>query len=339
MGSSLQPTAAEFGGCIGSPFHAGERRVQQHVGVRDRIEQVGRKVIRDYMPEQHREFFGELPLLLIGSLDNDGRPWASILAGAPGFITTPDARTLAVGACPPSWQPWSANLKLGAPVGLLGIQPETRRRNRVNGRLTALNGLGFSVRVEQSFGNCPKYIQARKPVAFRSSERPRAARPEGAVLSMDARDLIARADTFFMATASGRATMGGPGEGVDVSHRGGPTGFVGVEERNGRTLLLVPDFIGNFLFNSIGNLLVNPWAGLLFLDFARGDLLSLIGTVEVEWDGPELSRYRGAQRLLRIQVEEGMWLEGGMMLRWLEGESSRHVAGFGPWTELETPLP
>ena len=59
--------------------------------MRDKMERLGRRVIRDHMPEQHREFFSQLPLLLVGTIDACGRPWASVLAGEPGFLA-PDRR-------------------------------------------------------------------------------------------------------------------------------------------------------------------------------------------------------------------------------------------------------
>jgi predicted pyridoxine 5'-phosphate oxidase superfamily flavin-nucleotide-binding protein len=306
------PTAAP------SPFHCGEQAVQARAGMRERIEQVGQRFVRKFMPEQHRAFFEELPMLLVGSLDPQGRPWASALAGLPGFITSPDPSMLSVEAQPFESDPLTLNLSVGAPVGLLGIQLETRRRNRANGRITRLDPGGFAMQVEQSFGNCPKYIQLRQPVWVGHDGKLAASRPEEARLSPLALGLIHRSDTFFIATASADAVRGGPGEGVDISHRGGPPGFVDVQERAGRTVLFVPDYLGNFMFNSLGNIVANPSAGLLFIDFASGDELLLTGRSEVLWEPEQVAHYPGAQRLLRFGVEEGRWLEGALSLRWSE---------------------
>ena len=267
-----------------SPFHRGEQDVQRRVGVRNRIEQVGRRIVRDYMPDEHRQLFEQLPFLPVGSLDEHGRPWASILAGRPGFIHTTDARSLTVRACPPAGDPLAQNLLVGVPLGLLGIQPETRRRNRVNGRVTSVVPGGFALRVEQSFGNCPKYIQARYPLEMLPRLADVPSRREAALLSPEAIALIEHADTFYLATASADAARGGPGEGVDVSHRGGPPGFVRAETLGDRTRLIIPDFLGNHLFNSLGNIVANGRAGLLFVDFATGDALSLSGRAEIVWD-------------------------------------------------------
>ncbi|MEX5612780.1 FAD-binding oxidoreductase, partial [Pseudomonas protegens] len=68
-----------------SPWHAGERQLQARAGVAERMEAFGTKVIRQAMPDQHRQFYGQLPFILVGAVDAQGNPWASILEGPPGF--------------------------------------------------------------------------------------------------------------------------------------------------------------------------------------------------------------------------------------------------------------
>ncbi|MGH8848225.1 MAG: pyridoxamine 5'-phosphate oxidase family protein, partial [Polaromonas sp.] len=145
-------------------FHEGERAVQERVGVRERLEQLGPRVIRDFMPDQHREFFGQLPFVIAGTVDGSGQPWASVLAQPPGFIRSPDPQQLVLQAQPLWGDPLQDTLANGAPIGLLGIEPHTRRRNRMNGVVQGVSASGFGVALSQSFGNCPKYIQAREPV-------------------------------------------------------------------------------------------------------------------------------------------------------------------------------
>jgi predicted pyridoxine 5'-phosphate oxidase superfamily flavin-nucleotide-binding protein len=312
-----------------SPFHAGEQAMQARAGVRARTERVGRKFIRDAMPDEHREFFATLPFVVVGALDDRQRPWASVLVGTPGFMRSPDPRTLRIDARPLRGDPIGRGLLAGAPVGLLGIQPETRRRNRMNGTVVEADARGFVVSVAQSFGNCPQYIQARRPEPF---ERPAGAvRAVGAQLSAEAATLVRRADTFFIATAAPGAGDSDPAKGVDVSHRGGKAGFVRVTEEGGRSVLTVPDFAGNSFFNTLGNLAVNPRAGIVCVDFDAGDLLSLTGETDTVWDGPALGAFAGAQRLLRFRVDEGVWLERGVPLRWSAPEQAPQLAATGSW--------
>ena len=305
-------------------FHAGEVAMQQAAGVHERMRELGPRVIRDHMPDQHREFFEQLPTLLVGSVDAQQRPWASMLAGLPGFIDTPDAQHVRVDALPAHDDPLRAQLHLGAELGLLGIELQTRRRNRVNGSVVAIDSHGFELRVDQSFGNCPQYIQARvaqwvgEPVVHAAS------RHEGARLSTSAANLVAQADTLFIASAA-------PGHGADVSHRGGKPGFVRVDDGVGGTLLTFPDFRGNFFFNTLGNIAAHPWAGLLFVDHETGGVLQLTGRAAIIGSGAEVDRFAGAQRLVRIEVEAGVWTPHALPLRWSAPQPASQLAATGHW--------
>jgi hypothetical protein len=93
----------------------------------------------------------------------------------------------------------------------------------------------------------------------------------------------------------------------------------------------VPDFIGNFLFNTLGNLLVHPAAGLLFIDFERGDLMWLQAQGEVVWDGEEVSAYAGAQRLLKLRITGGRRVAGALPLRFGAAEQAAQLAATGEW--------
>lgn len=317
-----------------SPFHAGEQAVQARVGVRERLAQVGPRVMRGEMPDQHRELFDKLPFLLVGALDAQRRPWATVAFGQPGFAHTPDARTIALSAQPVAAGLVPLQLQAGAALGLLGLEPATRRRNRANGFVAASGGHGFALKVTQSFGNCPKYIQARALQWHApSGEAPQCIGPH---LPSQAAAVVRAADTFFIATASARAGLPGaaPSDGVDVSHRGGKPGFVQVEEGAHATVLRAPDFIGNFFFNTLGNLQVHPWAGLLFVDWQRGDLLLLSAWAEVQWDGPQVQAFAGAQRLLRLEVREGWWLPGAMPWRADHAELAPQLEATGDWNAL-----
>ena len=314
------------------PWHEGERAVQARVGVRAQMEEVGLRVLRPYMPEQHRGFFTQLPFVIAGSVDPTGQPWASVLANPPGFITSPDPQHLSVHAAPLAGDPLAHNLHPGAAIGLLGIEPHTRRRNRMNGIVEQVQEEAFTVRVSQSFGNCPKYIQARAPLYLDQLPDHAGTIHRGPTLDQAARAMLSRADTFFIATAypdagdSGAA--GSRSHGVDVSHRGGKPGFVRVDADG---TLTVPDFIGNQFYNTIGNLQVNPRAGLLLIDFETGDLLTLAVDAQVIWDGPEVAAFEGAQRLLRFRVRQMQRTEAALPLRWGAAEQSPYLDETGSW--------
>lgn len=321
---------------LADAFHPGEQAMQLLAGSRERMAEVGNRVIRDFMPDQHRELFGKLPYLFVGSLDEQQRPWASMLVGRPGFVQTPNAQIMTVAARPAFGDPLERNLRLGAPLGVIGIELHTRRRNRMNGRVAARDDAGFTIQLDQSFGNCPQYIQARQPFFKASPESMSAPHPVdtlGALLSGDATAMVRAADTFFIATASIAAGNGEMREGVDVSHRGGRPGFVRLTEENGRSVLTAPDFAGNNFFNTLGNIAQNPRAGLIFADFETGDLLQLTGAASVVLDAPEIEQFKGALRLLRFEPEEGVLIRGAMPLRWDFSSYAPQLAKTGVWED------
>jgi predicted pyridoxine 5'-phosphate oxidase superfamily flavin-nucleotide-binding protein len=314
------------------PYHEGEQALQRRVGLRERLAEVGALTVRDHMPDQHRELFGKLPFVVFGSMDAQGQPHASVLMGPPGFVHTPDAQTLAVDARPDAGDPLHAALQPGASIGVLGIEPHTRRRNRMNGIVRAVNARGFEIRVQQSFGNCPKYIQARHARWVGADETP--VRVERLPrLDLGAASLVRGADTFFIASAVPPERIGtSAAHGVDVSHRGGKPGFVRVQrDADGADVLTVPDFSGNFMFNTLGNLALHPLAGLLFVDFARGDRLHLAVQASVSWQGDELAAFAGAQRLMRFRVREVLRVSGAPRLAWSEPLLSPFLHATGSW--------
>jgi uncharacterized protein len=310
-----------------SPFHFGELAIQARMGVQAQMDKQGRRFIREFLPEQHRQFFAQLPYVIVGTVDTSGNPWASILVGHPGFLSAPDDRTLQVTAQPLFGDPLRANLAEGIDIGFLGIELPTRRRNRMNGVVTSIGSDGFEVQVQQCFGNCPQYIQARQ-----SALNPFNASDPQPIHQIDhlgeaEQAMVATADTFFIATAY-QAKSAGMASGVDVSHRGGKPGFVRIDDDH---TLTIPDFSGNNHFNTFGNLELNPHAGLLFIDFQQGDLLYLTGTAAVIWEGDEICHYAGAERLFRFHLKQSYRVEGSLPLRWSAPEFSPFLEPMGSW--------
>jgi len=310
-----------------SPFHAGELAIQGRMGTQAKMDRQGRQMIREYLPEQFRQFFPQLPYIIVGTVDVTGSPWASILVGEPGFLSSPDDRTLQIAAKPLFGDPFTNTLAERIDIGLLGIELHTRRRNRVNGSVTAIDSDRFEVQVGQSFGNCPKYIQTRMfELIDRDSAGPQSIH-QFQMLGSEERATISAADTFFIATAY-QNTSAGIASGVDVSHRGGKPGFVRLDDD---CTLTVPDFSGNCQFNTFGNLELNPSAGLLFVDFDRGNLLYLTGTAEVIWEGAQINDYEGAERLFRFHLDRGYRVEGSLPLRWSSPALSPFLDRTGSW--------
>ncbi|MGO3986664.1 pyridoxamine 5'-phosphate oxidase family protein [Pseudomonas sp. SAS7] len=311
-----------------SPWHAGEKTLQEKVGVAERMEAFGQKVIRDYMPDQHRSFYHQLPFMVAASVDALGRPWATLLEGPEGFVSSPDPRVLTIDTTLPADDPATPGLVAGQAVGLLGIELHSRRRNRINGQIRQAAAGLLQVRVEQSFGNCPQYIQLRD---YTRVAQPAQARVDATTLDATTVSMIQAADTFFVASY---VEQGDDQRAVDVSHRGGRPGFVKVEGNR----LIIPDYAGNLHFNTLGNLLVNPRAGLLFIDFSNGNVLQLCGRAEVLLDSPAIQDFEGAERLWTLEVEQVVWRPAAVSLRWAFKEYAPTSLMTGTWAEADARL-
>ncbi|MGB2926487.1 MAG: pyridoxamine 5'-phosphate oxidase family protein [Limnothrix sp.] len=310
------------------PFHAGEIAIQQRMGVEKKAAAMGQRFIRDFMPAQHREFYAQLPFILVGSLDEQQRPWASILTGAKDFITAPNDVTLNFRAKPLSGDRLNENLKLDANFGFLGIELATRRRNRVNGKVSAVTDAGFAVHVAQSFGNCPQFIQKRRLQWLPERLKHPVNRAQSFDhFTADMHRLISKADSFFMASSfNNHKNLNN--QGVDISHRGGKPDFVKLE---GDRQFIFPNFAGNNFYNTLGNLHLNNRVGILFVDFETGDLLSLTGTAEIIWESDELTSFTGAEQLIRITAEEIVSMPEVLPFSWDFEEYSPAHAFVGDW--------
>ena len=319
-----------------SPFHQGEREIQTRLGVREQVEEIGQRFIRGYMPDEHRAFYAQLPLLLIGSIDKAGRPWASVLVGRPGFLHSPVPDRLKINTRLIYGDPLKDNLSIGPQVGVLGIEYESRRRNRMAGKLTAINDGGFEIKIDQAFGNCPQYIQSRSfeflPEVDTIGEK-RLIQPLKR-LNDRARTIISQSDNFYIATHYSEHPEN-PSHGTDVSHRGGKPGFVRIEDHQ---TFSFPDFTGNNHFNTIGNIMMNPLAGLLFIDFDSGDLLYLTCKAKIIWDSDELHAFDGARQLVRFTLDIGALVKNGMPIRWNFLDYSPSLEKTGSWEEVAEAL-
>lgn len=307
-----------------SPFHADELAAQACAGQSSKG-----AGIRDSMPDQHRSFFELLTYLFVATADADGWPLATMLTRRPGFVHAPDPVTLRIDTRPESEDPAAVTIAYGQEIGILGLDLTTRRRNRANGQIVDAETSGFTVAVRQSFGNCAKYIQRR---AAREAPTVPARIEPLAGLDAKARALIGEADTFFVASRSRAEIL--VGGGLDISHRGGRPGFVHVDGG----ALTIPEFPGNRYFNTLGNLLGEPRAALLFIDFDSGDLLQLQGIATLDWSAGATKLVKGAERLWRFDVTRGWRRRPAASLQWSFIDASPATLGTGRWEPLQEPV-
>jgi predicted pyridoxine 5'-phosphate oxidase superfamily flavin-nucleotide-binding protein len=291
------------------PYHRGELAVQARASLEEPAQHAGR-AIRAAMPPVAIGFLAEQPALFVGAADRAGRIWSTMITGEPGFLTAPREDLLIVGARPAAPDPLAETLARPARVGMIAIEPSTRRRMRLNGH-SRPHGDGLAVQLDQVVSNCPKYLQKRD-VAYAAGDGARLA-ARGGALTERQQQWIGAADTFFVSTAADDGA-------ADTSHRGGLPGFVQVASA---TRLSWPDYVGNAMFLTLGNLDVHPAAGLLFPDWSTGDLLHLTGTAVVDHTPQRAARVPGAQRMVDFTVTGVVEVAAGSPLRWSAPEFSR----------------
>ena len=283
---------------IDRPFHEGESFVQRRAGEEAEARRNGRAIADAIVPGAFR-FVEAQPFVVLGSVAPGGATWVSLVFGTPGFARVAGERVLeldlARAALHPA-DPLLANLAADPRVGLLFLEPESRRRLRVNGTVRR-EGERLVVAVAESYPNCSKYIRRRR---LDTAELGAAAVGDGdarrgTALDRDGLALVRTADTFFVASSN-------PGGHVDASHRGGEPGFVElVDERT----LSIPDYPGNHMYNTLGNVALEPRAGATFVDFENGRVLMTTGTVAIEFSRPgHEEETLGTSRFWSFRVEE-----------------------------------
>ncbi len=292
-----------------SVYHAGELEVQRRLGQSDIAARLSR-MVRSEIPDAAAAFLAEQPMIVLAAADDTGRMWAGLLTGPPGFVHIvdgpDDGEQIAVQALPVTGDPLREVLT-GAPrrVGMLAIEPRTRRRMRVNGVATP-TGSGLLIRPDQVYSNCPKYISRRHVEGSTAPTGDPKAR-HAASLDDRTQQIAAAADTFFVGSADADGN-------ADASHRGGNPGFLQVLSP---TRLRWPDYRGNSMFMTLGNIAANPRAGLLIPDWHTGGTLQLTGTAEIDWEtGPN------AQCWVEFTIAETVEVAGVSPLRWSAGELS-----------------
>jgi uncharacterized protein len=296
---------------MASPWHRGERAVQERTAEAHLADRVAGGIRHD-LPDVAAQFLAGMTQMIAAGVDRADSLHVSVLAGSPGFVEVLRPDLVRVGATPTSDDPLAGAVRQGAPVGLLALDPTTRTRVRLNGRVVT-GEMGLTVQLDEVFANCPKYIRPRAPAA--------AAMPAGPIEPRRSTGLtpaqigrLQRADTFFVGTTDG-------GVGVDASHRGGPPGFVVVVDANHLTF---PDYRGNSMYRTLGNLEVDDRVGLFVLDWETGAGLHLSGTAAVVFEpcAADLARLPGARRLIDVEIGSVIERPAASSVVWRDADPS-----------------
>jgi len=274
-------------------FHSGEIAIQERAGVRDIAEDVGEGII-DHLPPGAAQFLEHRQMAVLGTVDSSGRVWASVVTGDPGFLEVVDEHTLKIAATKSSSDPLFQNLTAEGHVALFAPDFVKTQRVRINGVGIIKDGAIY-LTPREVYGNCRRYLQERLFAGRREASDKSAARGElSTQMSASQQNQISRADTFFIATDH-------PEQGADVSHKGGNPGFIHVLDSRH---IAFPDYNGNSMFNTLGNLSINPLAGLLFIDFESGRTLQLTGRATIDWTAERVQTFPGAERVVDFALDQ-----------------------------------
>ncbi len=291
-------------------YHSGELAVQARLGVQAEAESLAKAIGGAVVKPAMQSFLASQRLAIASTIDSGNRVWASLLTGEPGFLQAVAEQIVKIAI---DSDELKENLRLAEELGLLVIDLATRKRLRLNGKAKLQGENKIYLHTQQVYFNCPQYIQKREINA--TLNRGKSSVQIGETLSPQQQQFIQQADTFFIASYH-------PQGGADASHRGGYPGFVRVLYLN---KLVFPDYAGNNMFNTLGNLVENPQAGLLFIDFATGDTLQLTGKAAVAQNTKKALQFAGANRLVEFQIEKVKFLTSATSFQWQFKEYSPYL--------------
>lgn len=289
-----------------NPFHQGELDVQKSVGEQAIASRLS-KLIQNLIPPRALDFIRLQSVIWIGIEGQDGFLWAFPLFGSPGFINPDNKKQVEINlegnfSIPDEWR---ATLQKGKALGCLVIDFSTRRRVRINGIIQKVSDNNLQIDIQESYPNCPKYIRKREirgksefcEVTFESS---------GIELNEQTKSIIDGSDTAFVASlALNRA---------DISHRGGESGFI---KHHFPNKILVPDYKGNSMFNTLGNFKANPQGGMVIVDFTLGYYLHLSGKINIIFDKePSILNTGGTNRFWELEIHKWYLFQFKNSFKW-----------------------
>lgn len=296
------------------PFHNGELEVQKLAG-EEKIASKLNKLIQDSMPSRALEFIRRQSIIWVGIGDEDGFQWAFPLSGSPGFINPDNEKQIEINllddfSIPDEWQNC---LKMGRFIGCLVIDLSTRSRIRINGTITEVSKNRLAFDVQQAYPNCQKYIRQRK-IQGNNDFCAFHLKSSGTELSEHTKSIINRCDTAFVSSR-------GP-NGEDVSHRGGDTGFIKCHCNN---KVILPDYKGNSMFNTLGNFKINPLGGVTVVDYKQGYFLQMSGKIKLSF-GKEDARIHtgGTKRFWELEISKWYLFQLKSNSKWVD-------MGFSPY--------
>ncbi len=290
-------------------FHQGELEVQQKTG-EVLTATSNSRIISDTIPNRVDSFIDDQTMAIVSSIDDTNNIWVSVLSGKTGFTTVLHPNVISFDRTKilsTQSDIFYKNIKEKKEFGSLFIELSTRRRFRINGT-AKIDKKTIEVLIQESYANCPKYIQQRVLNLPNHFEPLNTAIRKGITLNPSIKDWIKQADTFFIGSKSNDNKL-------DASHRGGNKGFIEITANT----LKIPDYKGNSMYNTLGNIHQTSKAGILFIDFEKGNTLQLTGTSSILFDqnsNNDSLKTGGTGRYLLFTAKEWIITKNHHQINW-----------------------
>lgn len=281
-------------------YQEGQLALQKITG-EEEIAQGRLAMIQPSIHERSIPFIEKQIFAFLGSEDADGNIWLSLLIGERGFISVPNLQEVNIDLSKVVTSKddiFFTNIKTNPTVGMLFHQAAKRARYKAWSKASVQeNQLSFDIKM--GYKSCPKHIQKER---IELPEESQALTPEfikGNKLGQSEKDWITNAHTFFVSSQTKQGD-------IDSAHRGGDPGFIEILD-DGQ--LRIPDYFGNSIYSTLGNIYVNPKAALLFVDYEKGEALQLSGTAALQFDqNSESDLYRSGETGRFWTFETKRWI-------------------------------
>ncbi|PGH35575.1 hypothetical protein GX50_01556 [[Emmonsia] crescens] len=323
------------------PWHEGEKKMHKLMHVPEEYNPSA-----PYLSPGAAYLVQKSPLIALGTIDKQGQPWTTVWGGEAGLAGPVSQSIIGIrNFVDKSYDPVVETLYGGKSNGEvikeegegrlmagLSVDMENRKRVKLMGRMVAGNLAGLEatdpdkkgnepthagqaqlvIKIEQSLGNCPKYINRKHITPVVPNPKLISDSPQ---LSPGAIELLGEADTLFISTYHE--------DSMDTNIRGGPPGFVRVVSNDiSGAVLAYPEYSGNRLYQTLGNLQMTPLAGYAFPGFETGNVLYLTGKTEILVGSDAAALLPRSNLAVKVTVTSAKYVENGLPFRGQPGQLS-----------------
>lgn len=269
---------------MSSVYHDGEKYIQEQMGVTAKANSLSSMIHND-IPIAAAQFLATLDFCVITFSINNKELHNSIVFGFESFIKILNTKEMLIDLENKSFIPKDIYENEKISIGFIGLDFENRMRIRINGT-GKIEDNKLHLYINEVYSNCPKYINDRETIGkldFLNDSN----LTKYTTLENDCKKILSHADTFFLSSIH-------ENNGADISHKGGEKGFLRVISPK---ILEFEDFQGNNMYNTLGNIHINPNVSIILIDFTSNDILHITGIATIKQD------FESGTKKLKVQIK------------------------------------